>query len=653
MVWSPWWYRDVDAVALALDFCFRVRPRSFETEAKQCMATALHSIIIDSPFPTQPMPVSNIAEVEIRVTVAQGRGLVAKDRALLSRRRTTSDPYVKVYLGEPSAPSSKPSLYLGKTAVVPKNCKNPVWNATIQKLLPGRLPPDVTTLWCVLFDSDLGTADDPMGAVPVPLTIATSQTLEWYTVQKGPPKFHCHNATGELQVAVELQGHAVRSIARGLQMSLASHASIHVGLAWDIQRGVGAVDLDSSVVAVDKYGQVDLRETVYYANLSNPNRSLLHSGDDTTGDGDGDDETISVDLNRIPAHIMALYFVLTVATPGKTLAQVTSAAVRFVNGITRKAICQFVPASECVQGSKYTALVLIRISRATMTSPWMLTPIQDGFEYARDFGSLIPEIKGYTRDLLPNIRIDPTERVAILRKGGAIRLTDYLPGHVLPSWLTFGLAWDVTGGVNIDLDASAVLLDRDLDTVDVVWFRHLQSNDGSISHSGDEREGDEEGDDEKIRINLAQVPSNVDYICFVLNSFSGQELDDVSKASCHLFDPSTLTEVAKYTLTNTAELDRHTALLVACLFRDHAEKSGSSWRLWIMSKPRQGRTVQENIPDIVEFLSLNSPPPVPVMAEEDNEIIVTAMPHVETMVEEEEITVIPMEEVFSQSRDSK
>lgn len=41
---------------------------------------------------------------------------------------------------------------------------------------------------------------------------------------------------------------------------------------------------------------------------------------------------------------------------------------------------------------------------------------------ARDFGTLIPEIKGYSRDLVPGIQINPTERVAIMRKGGAVCL---------------------------------------------------------------------------------------------------------------------------------------------------------------------------------------------------------------------------------------
>jgi len=315
------------------------------------------------------------------------------------------------------------------------------------------------------------------------------------------------------------------------------------------------------------------------------------------------------------------------------------------------------------------------MSRTNTNGEWLFTPIQEGFASARDckywddrvaqclfrfetssdshincrycrtVGSLIPEIKGYTRDLVPGIKIDPTERVAMLRKGGAVRVTDYLPGHKVPTWLTFGLTWDVTDGVNIDLDASAILLDEKLNDVDTVWFRHLQSDDGSIRHSGDEREGDEHGDDEKIKVNLNKVSSNVRYICFVLNSFSGQELDDVNKAACHLFDAETHIEVARYSMTNTHELDNHTALLVACLYR---ETAGGDWRLWILAQPRNGRTVKDNLPDLVHYLQSHPAPSVTpsVAVEDEDEIIVTAMPTgVQTIQEEDEITVLPMEEL--------
>ena len=99
-------------------------------------------------------------------------------------------------------------------------------------------------------------------------------------------------------------------------------------------------------------------------------------------------------------------------------------------------------------------------------------------------------------------------------------MTDYCPNGV-PSMLVMGLAWDVTNGVNIDLDASAILLDAKLQQIDLVFFGKLGSSDGSIKHGGDEREGDEKGDDEKIFLQLGRVHPAVKYIGFVINSYSG------------------------------------------------------------------------------------------------------------------------------------
>ena len=65
------------------------------------------------------------------------------------------------------------------------------------------------------------------------------------------------------------------------------------------------------------------------------------------------------------------------------------------------------------------------------------------------------QIKAYSTDIVKGLQVDASERVALLRKGGVIRLADYAPQGV-PPMLVLGLAWDVTKGVNIDLDASVI-----------------------------------------------------------------------------------------------------------------------------------------------------------------------------------------------------
>ena len=90
---------------------------------------------------------------------------------------------------------------------------------------------------------------------------------------------------------------------------------------------------------------------------------------------------------------------------------------------------------------------------------------------ARDWGTLIPEVKAFTKDLVPGIKVDVKERIAVMRKGGVIRLSDYCAGAATLPRLGLGLAWDVTDGVDIDLDASAILLDAERKQVDVRLLR--------------------------------------------------------------------------------------------------------------------------------------------------------------------------------------
>jgi tellurium resistance protein TerZ len=329
----------------------------------------------------------------------------------------------------------------------------------------------------------------------------------------------------------------------------------------------------------------------------------------------GDDDTILFQLDRVPHDIVAMYIILTASTPEMRFSDIKS-TLRVIDIQTQHTICNFTPARH----PNATAMFLVLLAREDGQS-WVLSPIEDTHPTARNFGSLMPYIKSYTRDLIPTIQIDPTERVAILRKGGNVRLDEYCKS--IPALLTFGLAWDVTDGVNIDLDASVVCLDANLDLVDTVWFRKLQSDDGSIQHCGDEREGDEIGDDEKINLRLMQVPPNIQYLCFVINSYSGQELDDVDRAFCHLYDPLTNMDIASYALTNSSELDKHSALLVSCLYRG---PNVGEWCLCIISKASQGRTVNNNVGDLQNYLRMHRPKVPPPMGEEEQEIDLSQMP---------------------------
>jgi len=554
------------------------------------------------------MNMEDITGLEIDITIIQGEDLVAKDRNLL-RKRTTSDPYIRV-------------LHNGcchhKTAVQKKNL-NPKWNQESFKIHTG--PPANYNnsgkeghIAFYVYDHDEFSDDDNMGCFSIPLSDYMNKppTTAWFPVQKNMDvdrNYDCPKASGRIQLSISISVRKRLNVKRGNSQELRGKIQVH--LNWELE-GAEKTDLDTSCVAINSLGNILMEETVYFADLINSNGSIRHTGDVQMG-GTGKGENIHVDLASVRPYVTALYFILSVATPGKTFADVESAEVIVKN--SQFDLCRFVPTF----AGSHTSMFLMRIARDGGAGVWKMTIIEDTDHTARDFGTLIPEIKGYSRDLVPGIQINPTERVAIMRKGGAVCLEDYVAGK-LPESLTFGLAWDVTNGVNIDLDASAICLNSSLAPVDIVWFRKLTSDDRAIQHSGDEREGDEVGDDEKIQIQLGDINPDIKHIAFVINSFSGQELDDIRLAACHLFDPTTGVEIAKYKLSNNGDLDKHTALLVATLYR--SDKDG--WCLRIISEAAQGKVAKDLVDELQGFLIRNPPPPISRSPEPD--IIVNEMP---------------------------
>lgn len=147
----------------------------------------------------------------------------------------------------------------------------------------------------------------------------------------------------------------------------------------------------------------------------------------------------------------------------------------------------------------------------------------------------------------------------------------------------------------IDLDASAVLF-ADKQPVDVVFFRHLVSDDGSVRHTGDNLVGGagQGGDDEAILVDLQRVPVHVDQIVFTVNSFTGQTFAEVQNAFCRLVDEANGQELARFTLTGGGP---YTAQIMAKVHR-----VGNGWQMTAVGAPANGRTFQDLMPAIVPHL---------------------------------------------------
>jgi stress response protein SCP2 len=144
--------------------------------------------------------------------------------------------------------------------------------------------------------------------------------------------------------------------------------------------------------------------------------------------------------------------------------------------------------------------------------------------------------------------------------------------------LMMGLGWDKKPGAgalsganrpDVDLDASALQYAGD-QLLDLAFFNHLATRDGSVVHQGDNISGRGDGDDEQITIDLARVHPRVDSMLFLVSSYQGHSLEFVSNAYCRLVDEED-GEIARFTLTQGVP---RTGFMLAKMFRE-----GDGWKL--------------------------------------------------------------------------
>ena len=189
-----------------------------------------------------------------------------------------------------------------------------------------------------------------------------------------------------------------------------------------------------------------------------------------------------------------------------------------------------------------------------------------------------------------------------LSKGQKISL-DKEAGSTLTK-ITMGLGWDAIKSKGlfgfgsktetVDLDASCVMFDEANNAIDTVWFRQLKSKDGSITHTGDNRTGAGDGDDEQIIVDLSRVPANVKSLVFTVNSFTGQSFAQIQNAFCRIINASDSKEVARYDLSVQGT---HTAQIMAKLYRHNGE-----WKMHAIGENGSGRTIEDLIRQIVPHL---------------------------------------------------
>jgi len=114
-------------------------------------------------------------------------------------------------------------------------------------------------------------------------------------------------------------------------------STVMVGLGWDPYKYSGSFDfdLDAAAFLVTESGKVTGdSDFVFYNNLKHPSGAVIHMGDNLTGEGEGDDEQLLVDLKKIPANIAKIVFTVTIHDADarkQNFGQVSNAFIRIVN----------------------------------------------------------------------------------------------------------------------------------------------------------------------------------------------------------------------------------------------------------------------------------------------------------------------------------
>ncbi|ADV67804.1 TerD family protein [Deinococcus maricopensis] len=162
-----------------------------------------------------------------------------------------------------------------------------------------------------------------------------------------------------------------------------------------------------------------------------------------------------------------------------------------------------------------------------------------------------------------------------LSKGGNLSLTKQDP--TLTNVL-IGLGWDVraTEGQDFDLDASAFLLganDKVRSDADFVFYNQPRSSEGSVEHTGDNRTGAGEGDDEQVKIDLTRVPADVQKIALTVTIHEAdarrQNFGQVRNAFVRLMNEQTGTEIVRFDLGE--DFSTETAVVFAEVYRHNNE----------------------------------------------------------------------------------
>lgn len=188
------------------------------------------------------------------------------------------------------------------------------------------------------------------------------------------------------------------SLTKGQKVSLSKDGGtlsrIFMGVGWDVAKkggllggllggGGGDIDLDASCLVFDQSGT--LMDQIWFQQLRGMGGAVVHTGDNVTGAGEGDDEVIKVDLSNLPPTVAALVFTVN-SFRGQTFDTVANAFCRVVDDTTGTELAMF----SLSESGSHTGLVMAKIYRHD--GAWKLHAIGEKTK-GRTFHDMMPAIQ--------------------------------------------------------------------------------------------------------------------------------------------------------------------------------------------------------------------------------------------------------------------
>ena len=187
------------------------------------------------------------------------------------------------------------------------------------------------------------------------------------------------------------------NLSKGQSVSLTkstggSLTRVRMGLGWDAVKKRGlfgsrsqSIDLDASCLLFDARGT--LVDQVWFRQLRTADGAVQHTGDNLTGAGEGDDESIIVELGQLPASVQTLVFVVNSFT-GQNFSQIENAFCRLVDETTGAEVARY----ELTGSGTHNAQIMSKVARDG--AGWSMTAI-GATANGRTFHDLLPTVSGH------------------------------------------------------------------------------------------------------------------------------------------------------------------------------------------------------------------------------------------------------------------